>query len=91
MKLQGLCGDCIGLYRVEGRNGKENRNYYNGLYRDYYKDPFLLPSLLANQRPVSGDPFKVQGSISWVDVKELNDFDKETLVFSIYPYYGEIV
>ena len=33
-----------GLYRVEGlglrRNGKENGNYYNGLYRDYYKDPF---------------------------------------------------
>ena len=23
------------------RNGKENVNYYNGLYRDYYKDPFL--------------------------------------------------
>ena len=25
----------------ELRNGKENGNYYNGLYEDYYKDPFL--------------------------------------------------
>ena len=23
------------------RNGKENENYYDELYRDYYKDPFL--------------------------------------------------
>ena len=23
------------------RNGKEHGNYYNGLYRDYHKDPFL--------------------------------------------------
>ena len=23
------------------RNGEENGKYYNGLYRDYYKDPFL--------------------------------------------------
>ena len=24
-------------------NGKENGNYYNGLYRNYNKDPFLHP------------------------------------------------
>ena len=24
------------------RNGKDSRNYNNGLYRDYYKDPILL-------------------------------------------------
>ena len=23
------------------RNAKENGQYYNGLYRNYYKDPFL--------------------------------------------------
>ena len=27
------------------RNGKENRNYCNGLDRDYYKDPFLHSQL----------------------------------------------
>ena len=35
----------MGLYRIEGlgfrRNGKEHGNYYNGLFRDYYKDPVL--------------------------------------------------
>ena len=30
------------LVSWERRNGKENGNYYDGLYRDYYKDPFLL-------------------------------------------------
>ena len=25
-------------------NGEENGNYYNGLSRDYYKDPFLPES-----------------------------------------------
>ena len=33
----------------EGRNGKENGNDYNGLYRDCFKYPFL-----ANQRLVRG-------------------------------------
>ena len=28
----------LGLY---WDNGKENGNYYNGLYMDYYRDPFL--------------------------------------------------
>ena len=22
-------------------DGKQSENYYNGLYRDYYKDPFV--------------------------------------------------
>ena len=26
---------------MERRTGKEHGNYYHGLYRDYYKDPFL--------------------------------------------------
>ena len=33
----------------ESRNGKENGNYSNGLYKDYYKG--AVPSFLANQRP----------------------------------------
>ena len=31
-------GHVLGLYR---NNGKEYGNYYNGLDRDYYEDPFL--------------------------------------------------
>ena len=34
----GIIGYILELYRD---NGKENGKYYNGLYRDYYKDPFL--------------------------------------------------
>ena len=41
----GLYRGYIGVYRVLWRlyrdNGKENLNYKNGLYRDYYKDPCL--------------------------------------------------
>ena len=40
----GLTASCPKYWPLviwEGRNGKENGNYYNGLYRDYYKDPFL--------------------------------------------------
>ena len=29
------------LVSWEGRKGKEHGNYCNGLYRDYFKDPFL--------------------------------------------------
>ena len=29
----------------EWRNRKEHGDYYNWLYRDYYKDPFLYSSL----------------------------------------------
>ena len=33
------------LVSRERRNGKENGNYYNGLFRDYGKDPFLHSQL----------------------------------------------
>ena len=29
------------LVSWEGMNGEENGNYYNGLCKDYYKNPFL--------------------------------------------------
>ena len=35
---------CLSSFPLDswgGCNGKENGNYYNGLCRDYYKDPFL--------------------------------------------------
>ena len=39
MRRIGIIGHILGLYR---ENGKENGNYYNGLYHmDYYQDPFL--------------------------------------------------
>ena len=38
------------LVSWECRNGKEQRNYYNGLSRDYYIDPFF--PFPASQRPV---------------------------------------
>ena len=34
----GITGYTLTVYRD---NGKENGNCYTGLYRDYYKDPFL--------------------------------------------------
>ena len=34
-------GYILGLYR---NHGKENGNDYDGLYRDYYRDPLLHPS-----------------------------------------------
>ena len=43
---------CVGVALVpfllplvswERRNGEEHGQYYNGLYRDYYKDPLLHP------------------------------------------------
>ena len=43
-KIGNYCNNYNGLYRVralEFRNGTDTGNYYNGLYRDYYKDPFL--------------------------------------------------
>ena len=36
--IMGYIGVTKGLYRD---NGKEDGNYYNALYRDYYKDPSL--------------------------------------------------
>ena len=37
------------LVSCEWRNGKENGNYHDGLYRDYYEDPFLHSLLTKGQ------------------------------------------
>ena len=38
-------------FRVQGLGGhcKRNENYYNGLHRDYYEDPFLPYRLTQGQ------------------------------------------
>ena len=39
---------CLPLASWEGRNEKEPGNYYDTLYRDYCKDPFLAKSQMKS-------------------------------------------
>ena len=50
-------------------NGKEKGNYYNGLYRGYYKDPclhsFLTKGKTSDIFPTTG-PYHGPLPVSWV-------------------------
>ena len=35
-------------------NGRENGNYYKGVYRDYYDDPLLPKTYNLNPKPIMG-------------------------------------
>ena len=61
----------VPLASWERRKGKENENYYNGLYREYYKYPFL------HSKPTEGKQCQTLGE------RDLNFKLKQHLVESI--------